>query len=393
MESDDNNKFKLSIIIPVYNVEKYLSRCLNSILTQTYKNLEVILIDDGSTDNSMNICKDYVKKDARFKLYTKENGGACSARKAALKYITGNYVTCVDSDDWIESNAYSDLMESVKLYNPDVVACSFWKEFEKFKIVRNDYLEEGYYSKEKLHMVMDKVNKKRPLCWQVISGGLCNKIFKRNLFEKYQELVPNEIYIGEDMAVVLPMMFEIESLYICKIPYYHYCQNKKSSSWAWREGEFERLKVLVEYLRHYYYKYKDIVYQRFILNSIYFAMIAIMYDLPKTYFKKGIPFLKKINSNSRVIVYGKGVYAANLIEVIKKNRICNLIGNVDSNDVETLFDINKDNYDYVVIAILDSEIVDNIRGLLIENGIAENKILFIDQEDLTVSNLPYELWN
>ena len=92
----------ISIIVPIYNVEKYLRQCLESISEQTYKNFECLLINDGSPDNSAEICREYVEKDARFRYFEKENGGLASARNLGIKYSKGKYISFIDSDDWVE---------------------------------------------------------------------------------------------------------------------------------------------------------------------------------------------------------------------------------------------------------------------------------------------------
>lgn len=102
---------KLSVIVPVYKVEEFLAKCVDSILRQSYKNLEVILVDDGSPDKCPAICDEYSQKDSRIKVIHKLNGGLCSARNAGLDMATGEYVTFVDSDDWLEEDAYSCMME------------------------------------------------------------------------------------------------------------------------------------------------------------------------------------------------------------------------------------------------------------------------------------------
>ena len=115
---------KISVIVPVYNVEAYLPKCLDSILSQTHKELEIILINDGSTDGSRNICDEYAAKDCRIKVIHKQNGGVASARNAGLKIATGEYIAFVDSDDWIETTMYSDLLDVCLNYNCDYVGCS-----------------------------------------------------------------------------------------------------------------------------------------------------------------------------------------------------------------------------------------------------------------------------
>lgn len=119
------NKPLISVIVPVYKVEKYLDRCIQSILNQTYANLEVILVDDGSPDKSPQICDEYALKDGRLKVIHKENGGLSSARNAGLDVAKGEYIAFVDSDDWIDNQMYSKLMNVIQVQNSDIACCSF----------------------------------------------------------------------------------------------------------------------------------------------------------------------------------------------------------------------------------------------------------------------------
>lgn len=121
---------KISVIIPVYNVEKYLPQCLESVINQTYHNLEIILVDDGSTDSSPQICNDYATKDNRIKLIHKENGGSSDARNEGLKLISSNFVAFVDSDDILSPHLYQILMDILLKTDSDIAECSF-SEFEK----------------------------------------------------------------------------------------------------------------------------------------------------------------------------------------------------------------------------------------------------------------------
>ena len=115
----------ISVIVPVYNVEEYIEKCLDSIINQTYKNLQIIIVDDGSPDNSGKICDEYAKKDNRITVLHKENGGVSFARNIGLQNATGNWVTFVDSDDWIENDYIEQLLKIAKQDNADVVLCGY----------------------------------------------------------------------------------------------------------------------------------------------------------------------------------------------------------------------------------------------------------------------------
>lgn len=128
---------KISVIVPVYNVEKYLSQCLDSIIHQTYKNLEIILVDDGSTDSSGLICDNYSQKDKRIKIIHKCQGGLSDARNAGLKIATGEYISFIDSDDFIDKNMYSILINNTQKYNSDIVWFNYYNYYSKGYVTTN----------------------------------------------------------------------------------------------------------------------------------------------------------------------------------------------------------------------------------------------------------------
>ena len=125
----ENKSPKVSIIVPVYNVEKYLHRCMDSLINQSFEDIEIIAINDGSTDGSLDILKEYKEKDSRVIIVDKENGGLSSARNEGIKIALGEFITFVDSDDWLDLNTLSDMYENSMKYNCDVVMCSYSREY------------------------------------------------------------------------------------------------------------------------------------------------------------------------------------------------------------------------------------------------------------------------
>ena len=120
---------KVSIIVPVYNVEKYLHRCMDSLINQTLKDIEIIAVNDGSTDSSLSILREYEKKDTRVIVINKKNGGLSSARNEGMKYTSGDYITFVDSDDWLDINSLEEMYKTSVNYNCDLVMCSYSREY------------------------------------------------------------------------------------------------------------------------------------------------------------------------------------------------------------------------------------------------------------------------
>ena len=134
----ENSNCKLSVIVPVYNVERYLKRCVDSLLAQTEENLEIILVDDGSTDRSGALCDEYAQRESRIRVHHKENGGLTSAWKAGMELAQGNYVGFVDSDDWIDKEMYERMLKMAQREDADMVVCGLVFDFEDPKIPKRE---------------------------------------------------------------------------------------------------------------------------------------------------------------------------------------------------------------------------------------------------------------
>lgn len=166
----------VSIIVPVYNVEKYIEMCLDSVINQTYKNIEILLIDDGSTDNSGNICDKWQKKDKRIKTFHKENGGLSSARNYGIDRAKGDYLTFIDSDDTLELDYVEYLYNLIKKHDTDLSICPYTviiNETKKYDFGKN-YDEELLDTDECL---------KRMLCEEGFTVSACAKLYKKELFD------------------------------------------------------------------------------------------------------------------------------------------------------------------------------------------------------------------
>lgn len=165
---------KITIIVAVYNTEKYLNKCVESIVNQTYQNLEIILVNDGSTDSCLVICNEYVERDKRVKVIHKTNGGQGSARNLALEAVTGEWIGFVDSDDWIDVDMYEFLLTKASTENADIVECG-WK-----KVMMDGNIE---FSKRLNNRIIDREKAMYGLVYGGVEGvntSVCNKIFRRS---------------------------------------------------------------------------------------------------------------------------------------------------------------------------------------------------------------------
>lgn len=218
----------ISVIIPVYNVEKYLERCVNSVLSQSYKNIEVILVDDGSPDNSGKMCDEFAEKDSRIKVIHTHNGGLSYARNVGIKISTGNYICFVDSDDWIEPHILENSHNRLINDDLDVVIWGFYKDFVDVQDSTNSFIKinigDYYCSKYKNDneiLLNDNA--------LALVGYAWNKLYKRDL------IVSNNLQFLESVSLVEDMLFNSEVLSKSdKIAFiddigYHYVQRNRET--------------------------------------------------------------------------------------------------------------------------------------------------------------------
>lgn len=219
----------ISVIIPIYNGEKFIRRCLDSIIEQTYHELEILVINDGSTDNSLEIVEKEYQQERRIKLISKENGGVSSARNLGITMATGKYVTFVDCDDWLEKTALEELYHTIVE--------------KKVDVVRNNYyyneVEEVNKEKAKLYDLADKIFRKEEIEKKVIPHFLEAKESVMNLTQLLlckKELLATippfdtSLYLMEDVAFYMEMYGKVNSIYFSAKPLYHYYSNTEGAS-------------------------------------------------------------------------------------------------------------------------------------------------------------------
>ncbi len=246
-----NNDLLLSIIVPVYKTEQYLKKCIDSILAQKYQNYELILVDDGSPDRSGKICDEYAEKDNRIKVIHKQNGGLVSARIAGLQIAEGDYVGYVDSDDWIDVDYFSNMMDIVN-DNGDVdIVCSFYKEaYDTTNKIPPEQVESGIYCNEILSFLKDNMMYKAPFFNFGIYPSVWSKITKRSILEKFQSQVPQGITLGEDSAVTYPMILnDCKTVYVLNDNLgYYYRQSADSMVHKYNPKLSKNVLQLINYL-------------------------------------------------------------------------------------------------------------------------------------------------
>lgn len=387
-----NRDIKLSIIVPIYNVERYLKKCLNSLVRQTYKNIEIILIDDGSTDYSGRICDEYAKTDQRIIVKHKANGGLISARKEGIMLATGEYVTYVDSDDWIEINAYKELIKLLQVYHPDVLTYNFIKEYQDYSVERKETLSRGLYSREQFLCEAGKCIDNAPFFCSSIHVTVWSKIFKADLIKKYQMNINEDIQIGEDMAVVFPIILNMNNIYITQQSFYHYRARRDSINWVRTDHEYSRYLKLISSLKNAWKNWGkgNQIDNRYLIYIYYYYLILCA---PEQFLIKESKFIlfPQIKKEDNIIIYGKGVFANRIKNCIESINFCNIIGYYDKVDASQIKYLSENAYEYVIIAITDHAAIESSLLLLEGMGINRTKILYVQKENLTLESLPIEV--
>ncbi|MCI8454249.1 MAG: glycosyltransferase [Lachnospiraceae bacterium] len=326
----------ISVIVPIYNVRPYIETCIDSILCQTYKELEILLVDDGSTDGCLEICEEYKKRDPRIQVLHKENGGIVSARKAGLCAAKGEYIAYVDGDDWIEPVMYERMLEILEEKNVDIVACGRYEDTGGYRRKVLQGMGKGYYDKRRMteELYPQMIAGEKFFEWG-ISPNIWDKLFRRGCINSHQMAVAESIVMGEDAACVYPCLLHAESVYIMEDCLYHYRQTrtstiKKPARDVW---EYTRYKTLFQTAdqfftdnRHIYDLKKQ--WKRYMLflmtpraDRLYKGIEKLDYLFPFPEVKKG----------SRIILYCAGTYGQKLHQYLKETDFCTIAAWTDRN--------------------------------------------------------------
>lgn len=300
---------KISVIVPVYNVEKYIKQCIESIMAQTYKNLEIILINDGTKDNSGIICDNYAKKDSRIKVIHQKNMGLSGARNTGLKNSTGNFITFVDSDDFIDNKMFETMLIILKKYNTDIVECGtiFCNESGK-------YIGENTLNKIKIYKNEYQIGEL--LMNRDITTTSWGKLYKKELFKNFE--FPLGKY-HEDIFTTYKLLHFSKKTIVLNQGFYHYRQVNGSimnSNFNLKhldaiEATVERNKFIEKYYPQYRkYDYANIVYS---CCKVYEKII-----LSNFYDEKVIKNLQKLISKYLIyfLIYSKSKQSTKIFSII-----------------------------------------------------------------------------
>ncbi len=392
----------LSVIVPLYNVKDYIERCLESICKQTYTDLEIILVNDGSTDGSERICDDYAKKDARIKVIHKENGGQISARKAGVQMASGDYIISVDSDDWIEKDRFKNLVEKGLSQAPDMVyVAGMYKDYEDKTVCISGYEEiNGVYYKNDIRTklmtfpVGENLYLERRMEFSHWTWCVRSDIYKRNLFR-----IDERIRRIEDFISLFSCILDSNKIVCINEPSYHYIQrfgsiNKQKTNWNEDHANIyyaQMKEILGRHSDELPRETLNVVIQ-YIYHNIFLTNYKKLYDYYTDYL---FPY-RPVKKGSKIIVYGAGNIGVEMVNAIDSNSEYEIVAWVDkkmkenprsTHKVEPLKVITEREFDYIVVAILVADTSVAVKTELIQRGIPEDKIVLMSTEGMCIEDL------
>lgn len=376
----------ISIIVPIYNAEAYLPECIESICKQTYRELEIILVDDGSTDQSYGICSQYKDRDSRIKLLHRENGGHTSARKAGLLVATGEYMGFVDADDWIDADYYEKFAEAVTDRCADMVCVqSVFVEYPEMTKQRIFGCPAGVYKgKELLRLAAGE----RLFAAKELSRSLWTKLFKKELLEEVLPLVDERILVSEDSVAVFGAVSRANRVVLLECGGYHYRRQDASVTRRKREMAEKLMDI----------KWRMESCQR-IMDAESWDIYEPLFwlDVEKYYWRKDMSFFDGIFDNKgvlgvfsggtkrsdKLVLYGAGYFGKKVRKYLRQEQV-EIVAWVDANwqkqreqglAVDAVDSFYDKEFDKIVVAVLDAGISRQIAACLMEQSISEDRIL------------------
>lgn len=380
----------LSVIVPIYNSEEYLAECVASIIRQTYENLEIILVDDGSTDSSGILADELCGTDSRIKVIHKKNGGILSAKYTGSVSTHGKYITFVDSDDWIDLNMYQVLMDKMTESSADLVTSGHFSYCSdgQTTAVYDKYIAEGIYDKSGINdailpiMLFDS----RSGIWSFDPSTCCKLYCREKLIPILEKVRSRTFYFGEDQVITYLYLLQAEKVCCTHKCFYYHRQRKRNELTPYFVSDefFQKLNELYYVLYSEFKKHeqKDILKKQLDYSfSLHTKRKIEKYETGKKHEPYYLFPFHKVRPNAEYVIYGAGRTGRIYVEQIRSINYGVIAAWVDKNYLEIGNGVCPPQvltyvkYDYVVIALVSEEAAKEIKRYLLEIGIEEKKII------------------
>ena len=381
---------EISVIIPAYNIEAYIEKCVDSVLNQSFQYYEIIIIDDGSCDGTAKICDDYEKYNDNIRVLHQNNLGVVRARKEGLKVAKGKYISFVDGDDWIEQDTLQKMYTSMLEKEVDIVAAGYIRDYQGtqsivlngieenlYQVCDEIFLESAFYSKKNSRNGLDP--------------SLCSKLLRRDILLKCMDEMDESIHYAEDLLLLWQYLMKAKNIYVLSASYYHYMQHEGSCMHTYDPNFYEQINKVYIKLKQLFEENKLWETLKVPLGSWFFKQILIglngkfdfgfSCNIPEYYFDNS-----QFDKTTKIILYGAGRVGKGYHTYICNTKCVELVAWVDKNsendemrDLGVIMPerIHHLSYDYILIATLYENQAIEIKKKLVEQGIIEKKILWL----------------
>ncbi|MBD5462834.1 MAG: glycosyltransferase [Lachnospiraceae bacterium] len=375
----------LSVVVPIYNVERYIEKCLHSIMNQTYENVQIVLIDDGSIDLSGEICDRFAMIDSRIEVIHQANYGSTAARKRGIEASKGEYIIWVDSDDWIEPDYFEKMVKAAVKNKADLIVADLYFDIGEDSTVITNKLPCGIYSTQN---ILEKILYYGSFFEYGIQPHGVTKLFKADLLRDVHKGLDLRIGIGDDAAVVYSYIFRSRNIVVTDICCYHYVQHADSLTKRKKKNEVQGIEILISYLKNIF-KNHDILMQHL---AIYQNYLLVLRDLSYWDNKMLLYPYGGIEPQERIVIYGAGGMGQSLHSYCRGHNIM-VVSWVDRNytyyqsdglpviSFDEFQDRNEE-WDYIFIANTNEQIAMGIKKQLTTEGIEEKKIRWFSPQFL-----------
>lgn len=386
---------KVSVIIPVYNMEKYLEKCVESLLAQTLRELEIIFVDDGSTDNSRAILERYARENKNIYTVFQEHSGSQAARKRGTEEATGIYIGYVDSDDYIDPVMYQRLYEAAVESKVDLVSAGYVLE-GNYVSECYDGVEQGIYQNERMGWLREHTIFNLSREDLGLRGSLCCKLFRRELMQQVMRQVPAALSFSEDKMCVLTYVLECSSVEVLYEAYYHYKINQASMTNSVSNNYLMRVQSVQEYLESLYThplftEGMRIQAELYVVQQLIKGINSRMGFLNSNLLWIDPDWMDGIPERSKVFLYGAGALGKKYYQQIQNSKKLIFAGCMDF-AYETMagypFEVKDPekwkeyDFDLVVITLKDSKKAEEIKKKLCNLGMDRLQIYHFEQKEI-----------
>lgn len=380
----------ISVVVPVYNNDSLIGACLDSILEQTYQDLQIIVVDDGSTDGSGKICDAYAQKDRRIQVYHIENCGPTAARKRGLLYATGEYVGFVDGDDRIQPRMYEELLAEITEAGADFVHFGFWEEADGRRMQHIKFADGVFnISGRAAGFIREFVLREDYSEYESMTYSIWSKLFHRDIICAAFEKVPNDLKVGEDLAALCFCIMESRRIVLRRKAFYQYRVGNESMSHHGSGVDKVVQRVAVyNFLRTVFSQYHCLKEME---KSLHAYLTLHRYSGLQLDAARGVrvPFFQIDHIDAlfgkKLVLYGAGCVGQDYYIQIRKYVQCSLVAWVDKEYKKLHFDyaevtgpekLGDIDFDIVLIAVEREVIAEEIQSELMAQGILEGRILW-----------------